>query len=142
MPAAAATAGTGDVHAGVTATDATALARAAIGDRRRTGIRVTVDAPPIAETGNSVPLGIDVDSPMAPDDHVEALLVLLPGNPEPLAMTCHLTPRCGRARVATRVRLARTQRIGVLALLSGSRYAEAHCDVLVTLGACIDEFFA
>src|SRR5262245_35254022 len=56
---------------------------------------VTLGLPKIAETGNSVPLTVTVDSPMTPDDHVLRLHVFVEGNPEPVAATYHFGVRSG-----------------------------------------------
>jgi sulfur-oxidizing protein SoxY len=51
----------------------------------------------------------------------------------------HLGPQTGRAEIDTRVRLAGTQKVTVLAALSGNRFRMAQVEVLVTSAACLDE---
>jgi sulfur-oxidizing protein SoxY len=118
-----------------------ALIRALVGDRPLRFEGVTIDMPQLAETGNSVPIAVTVESPMSAHDHVERLHVIAPGNPEPLAVTFQLSPANGVARVSTRLRLARTQTVLVLAEHSDGRVSAAELPVLVTLGACIDELW-
>ena len=48
------------------------------------------------------------------------------------------SPRAGRAEVATRIRLASTQTVLVLAETSGGRVHRASREVIVILGACVD----
>jgi len=60
-------------------------------------------------------------------------------NPRPLVATFHLGPDSGRAEIVTRVRLAGTQKVTILAALSGGRFLMAPADVLVTAAACLDE---
>ena len=102
---------------------------------------VAVELPPIAETGNSVPIRVSVDSPMTPDDHVRSIEIRVPGNPEPLAATYAFTPEAGVAAIRTNIRLARTQRVTAVAEFSDGRRETAHADILVTLGACVDEVY-
>jgi len=100
---------------------------------------VEIELPALAENGNSVPMRIKVASPMSESDHVKAIHVLAERNPRPLVATFRLGPHSGRAEIATRVRLAGTQRVTVLAELSGGRFVHGIADVLVTSAACLDE---
>src|SRR5258706_3203957 len=103
----------------------------------RKGVEVVL--PQIAENGNSVPLHITVASPMTEADHVKAIYIFAERNPLPLLATFHLGPQSGRAEVSTRVRLAGTQTVTVLAELSGKRFLMGPAYVLVTAAACLDE---
>jgi sulfur-oxidizing protein SoxY len=100
---------------------------------------VEIKLPQLAENGNSVPLTLRVESPMTADDHVEAIYVIAPRNPRPLVATFHLGPDSGRAEVATRMRLAGTQKVVAIARLSGNRFLVSDYEVLVTSAACLDE---
>ena len=100
---------------------------------------IDIELPQIAENGNSVPMRVRVASPMTPQDHVSALHIIAERNPRPLVATFHLGPQSGRADISTRVRLAGTQRVTVLAQLSGNRFKMAQVEVLVTAAACLDE---
>jgi sulfur-oxidizing protein SoxY len=100
---------------------------------------IDIKLPQLAENGNSVPLQLRVASPMTEDDHVEALYVIAPRNPRPLVATFHFGADSGRAQVATRMRLAGTQKVVVIARLSGSRFLVNDFEVLVTSAACLDE---
>lgn len=119
--------------------DPEAVRRELIGARDVVFAGIAVDMPQLAETGNSVPITVDVESPMTEADHVRRIRIVATGNPEPLAATFHLGPVNGVARIATRLRLARTQNVLVLAEHSTGRVTGAEVSVLVTLGACIDE---
>ena len=100
---------------------------------------VEIELPQIAENGNSVPMRVKVESPMSAQDHVTAIHIIAERNPRPLVGTFHLGPASGRAEVATRVRLAGTQKVRVLAELSNKRFRMGEVDVLVTSAACLDE---
>lgn len=103
---------------------------------------VLIELPAIAENGNSVPLHIKVASPMSEADRVNAIYVFAERNPRPLVATFRLGPATARAEVSTRVRLAGTQKVTVLAALSGNRFRMGQVEVLVTSAACLDEAFA
>ncbi|HET9652618.1 MAG TPA: thiosulfate oxidation carrier protein SoxY [Usitatibacter sp.] len=101
------------------------------------GIDVTL--PQLAENGNSVPLLVKVDHPMAPADFVAAIHVIAERNPRPLVASFHLKPESGRAQVSTRIRLAGTQKVTVLAEMSDRHFRMTQTEVVVTSAACLDE---
>lgn len=99
--------------------------------------RVTLDIPPIAENGFSVPLTIKVDSPMSEDDHVRQIAIFSPRNPLPDVARFHLSPVNGRAEVSTRIRLGGTQAIQAVAEMSDGTLWSASAETVVTLAACV-----
>jgi sulfur-oxidizing protein SoxY len=113
-----------------------------IGDREPQPGGMTLTLPKIAETGNSVPLTVAVDSLMSPGDHVLRIHVFVPGNPEPVASTYHLGIRAGRAQISTQIRLARTQTVLALAEMSDGSVRSDAASIVVTLGACVDELWS
>ncbi len=64
--------------------------------------------------------------------------ILSERNPRPLVAAFHLNPHCGRADVATRVRLNGSQRVVVLANLSDGSWWSGSAIVEVTETACLD----
>ena len=113
--------------------------RQLIGAREPQPGGMTLRLPKIAETGNSVPLTVAVDSPMTPEDHVLRIHVFVEGNPEPVAATYHLGARAGKAEISTRLRLARSQTVLALAEMSDDSVRSAAASIVVTLGACVEE---
>lgn len=113
-----------------------------IGDRTPTPGGVLLHLPPIAETGNSVPLTVTVDSPMTPEAHVQRLHLLVEGNPELIAARYHLGPRAGKATISTRLRLARSQTVLALAEMHDGTVRSGAASIVVTLGACIEEVWS
>ena len=101
--------------------------------------RVKLDVPPLIDNGNSVTLSVAVESPMTPADHVKAIHVFTEKNPLPNVVSVYLGPRSGRARVATRVRLADTQAVLAIAQMSDGSYWSDSAHVVVTLSACLEE---
>ena len=107
-----------------------------VGDARPIEGRITLDMPEIAENGNTVPFSVSVDSPMTERDHVKAVHLISTGNPQPGVATFRYTPQSGRAAVSSRMRLARSQDVIVVAELSDGRFLIARRPVKVTIGGC------
>jgi sulfur-oxidizing protein SoxY len=113
--------------------------RSVVGAARVTPGKVKIDLPPLIENGNAVPLTISVDSPMTEAEHVRAVHVFTEKNPQPYVATFHLGPRAGRARVATRMRLADSQNVVVICELSDGSLWSDSAAVVVTLAACLED---
>ena len=112
--------------------------RAILAGRAPDADGIAFDMPRLSENGNSVDVAVTVDSPMTAADHVTAIHILSEKNPVPRVATFTLTPRAGRAEVATRIRLATSQTILVLAETSTGRVHRAAQEVIVVLGACVE----
>ena len=113
--------------------------RKVVGAARVSRGRVKLELPPLVENGNVVPLTVSVESPMTEADHVRAVHVFTERNPQPDVMGVRLGPRAGRARVATRIRLAHTQTVVAIGELSDGSWWSDSADVVVTLAACLEE---
>jgi sulfur-oxidizing protein SoxY len=107
------------------------------GNRPITEGRVKLELPPIAENGHSVPLRVEVDSPMTETDYVKQIAILSPRNPLPLIGQFHLTPQSGRALVSTRIRISGTQAIQAVAEMSDGSLWSGSMETVVTLAACV-----
>jgi sulfur-oxidizing protein SoxY len=118
--------------------DMAAAERAILDGRTPIDTGIAFEMPPLSENGNSVDVAVRVDSPMTAADHVRAIHILSEKNPVPRVATFTLTPRAGRAEVATRIRLATSQRIVVLAETSAGVVHRAVREVIVVLGACVE----
>ncbi len=101
--------------------------------------KVTLDIPPLVENGNAVPLAIKVESPMRPDDYVRAIHVFNEKNPQPHVFNAWLSPANGQARIATRIKLADSQKVVVIAETGNGEFWSAHADVIVTIAACVED---
>jgi sulfur-oxidizing protein SoxY len=100
--------------------------------------KVVLDIAELIDNGNAVPVRISVASPMTAADHVAAIALFNERNPQREVITVRLGPRAGRAEVATRIRLATSQKLVAVARLSdGSCWART-VEVIVTLAACIE----
>ena len=118
---------------------AAAAMKAILGDAPLRVGKVTLDVPPIAETGNAVPLTVSVDSPMTAAEHVRSVHIFAEENPLPNVAHFYLGPRAGKAQVSTRIRLFKTQKILAVAALGDGSFWSASAEVVITLGACIED---
>ncbi|HEY5971927.1 MAG TPA: SoxY-related AACIE arm protein [Pseudoxanthomonas sp.] len=117
---------------------ASAIRNATNGATVKTG-KVKLDVPPLVENGNTVPLTVSVNHPMAPEDHVTSIHIFNEKNPQPNIANFQLGPHSGRAQVSTRIRMADSQQIVAIARLSDGSFWSASVDVVVTLAACTEE---
>ncbi len=97
---------------------------------------ITLDLPEIAENGNAVKVAFSIDSPMSEDNHVKAVHVMADGNPTPDVASFNFTPAMGACSASTRMRLAKTQNIVVLAEMNDGSFRKAQQTVKVTIGGC------
>jgi sulfur-oxidizing protein SoxY len=107
-----------------------------LGDAKPIEGKVLIDMPEIAENGNTVPFTISVDSPMSETDRVKAIHVIATANPQPGVAVFRFSPLSGKAAVASRMRLARTQDVIGIAELSDGRFLMSKRNVKVTIGGC------
>lgn len=97
---------------------------------------ISLNAPEIAENGNTVPISVSVESPMTADDYVKSVTLLAEGNPNPEVITFNFTPMSGQAMATTRMRLAKTQNVIAVALMSNGKTYMDKKEVKVTIGGC------
>ena len=100
--------------------------------------RVRLELPTLAENGNSVAMTVSVDSPMTATDHVKTIHIVSEKNPIADVVVVHLGPRAGRAVVKSNIRLADTQQVVALAIMSDGSIWSGSASVIVALAACID----
>ena len=106
------------------------------GGKTAMGSKVSIELPEIAENGNSVPLSFMVDAPMTADNYVSEVLVVAESNPNPGVATFHFSAASGKAEASTRIRLATTQNIVVVAKTSKGEFLIGQKLVIVTIGGC------
>ena len=110
-----------------------------VGDKTVREGRVTLDVPPLIENGNAVPLTVSVESPMSEADHIKAIHVFNEKNPQPHVFDARLSPKNGKAAIATRIKLGDSQKIVAIAETSKGEFFSASADVIVTLAACLED---
>jgi sulfur-oxidizing protein SoxY len=101
--------------------------------------RVSLDLPSLVENGNTVPMAVDVESPMTKDNYVKAIHVFNEKNPQPNVITVRFGPRAGKAHVSTRIRLADTQKVIAIAEMSDGTFWSDSAEVVVTLAARLED---
>ena len=100
--------------------------------------RITLEIAPLVENGNTVPVLVQVQSAMTAADHVRRMALFTERNPQPEVAVFTLSLASGRAEVATRMRLATSQRVVALAELQDGSFVQHTVDVVVTLAACVE----
>lgn len=90
---------------------------------------VDLDAPEIAENGNTVPIEVGAEGAVA-------IMVLAAGNPTPGVATFNFGPLAGATRAKTRIRLAGTQDVIAVAKMGDGSFAKTQKTVKVTIGGC------
>ncbi|KZY37992.1 thiosulfate oxidation carrier protein SoxY [Roseovarius sp. HI0049] len=90
---------------------------------------VELDAPEIAENGNTVPIEVSAEG-------ASAIMVLAAGNPLPPVATFNFGPLAGASRAKTRIRLATSQDVIAVAKLADGSFAKTTKAVKVTIGGC------
>jgi sulfur-oxidizing protein SoxY len=104
--------------------------------RRLSPQGVSIDLPTHADSGASVPLTAEITAPAGLT--LNTLEVFTPGNPNTLAVKLRLHDSFETFRFSTRLRLAGTQNIWVVATLSNGRQIGASAPTTVTSSACFD----
>ncbi len=107
-----------------------------VGGKKPTMGKVKLDLPEIAENGNTVPIGLEVESPMTSSDYPKALHVFADKNPTPDVASFFFTPANGKAKVSARMRMAKTQNIIAVAEMSDGSVFMGQKEVKVTIGGC------
>jgi sulfur-oxidizing protein SoxY len=90
---------------------------------------ITLNAPEIAENGNTVP--IEVSAPGA-----VAIAVYAAGNPTPPVATFNFGPLAASQSASTRIRLAKTQDVVAIAKMADGSFVRTSQTVKVTIGGC------
>jgi sulfur-oxidizing protein SoxY len=113
--------------------------RQVVGDAEPKRGKVKLNLPPLVENGNTVAMGVSVDSPMTPQDYVKAIHVFADKNPLPNVISVRLGPRAGKADISTRMRLADTQTVVAICEMSDGSFWSDSVDVVITFGACLED---
>ena len=100
--------------------------------------KVRLEIAKLVDNGNAVPVTVSVDSPMTAADHVQGIAIFNARNPQREVAKFMLGPRSGKAVVATRIRLATSQKLTAVARLSDGSFWSDSVDVIVVLAACIE----
>jgi len=98
--------------------------------------RLRLVMPRTFPNGYTVPLGIEIESPMTESDHVRYIRVVAPRNPLIEVATFHFVPQRSMPRVSTRMRLAEPQFVLAVAELNDGTLLMAKAWVDVATNGC------
>jgi sulfur-oxidizing protein SoxY len=98
--------------------------------------RIRLTMPRVFPNGYTVPLGLQVDSPMTSTDHVKQVQVLAPRNPIVEVATFHFVPERSQPQVSTRIRLAVPQFVVAVAAMNDDVLLMAKTWVEVATNGC------
>jgi sulfur-oxidizing protein SoxY len=113
-----------------------AALRETFGERSITRGRVKLEIPRLAENGSVVPVTVSVDSPMTQQDYVSGIYLFAEKNRLPRILEMQLGPYNGKAVVSTRVRMATSQQLTAVAVLSDGSLWSAAADIEVVTSEC------
>lgn len=97
---------------------------------------IDMDLPANVENGDYVPLALSVESPMTAAHNVKAIHLLSTRNPRAHVATFRFTLLSGKARVTSRMRLAKTQEVVAIAELGDGTFLMSTRFVDVKVGGC------
>lgn len=100
--------------------------------------RVRLEVAELVDNGNAVPVTLGVDLPPGSALQVQGLALFNERNPQPEVVEFDFGPGLARPQVATRIRLATSQKLVAVAQLSDGSCWSHSVDVVVTLAACIE----
>jgi sulfur-oxidizing protein SoxY len=112
-------------------------ARKIIGDAKPSSEGLILDLPLVSEDGSSVPLTVRVERSMTDGDYVQSIHLFATRNPSPEIAVFELTPRAGRANIATRVRLNESQSVIAVARTSKGAVLAASREIRITQSGCL-----
>jgi sulfur-oxidizing protein SoxY len=90
---------------------------------------VIIDAPEIAENGNTVPIAVEAEG-------ASEIAIFAAGNPTPGVATFKFGEAAGSRRASTRIRLGGTQNVVAVAKMPDGSFQQAAVEVKVTIGGC------
>jgi sulfur-oxidizing protein SoxY len=98
--------------------------------------RLRLEMPAVFPTGYTVPMTLEVDSPMTELDHVRYVRVFAPKNPIIEVVGFRFAPQRSIARVSTRIRLAAPQYVVAVAEMNDGAFLMTKTWVDVATNGC------
>lgn len=127
---------TGPEDPGVPNEEVARILKSLFGSRPVRKGHVSLDMPAVAEDGRVVPVIIESDLPMTPDQHVKGVHLIVDHNPDPHLAAFHLTPAMGSVSISTRIKMKRTTWVrAIVETTTGEVWAD-YTRVRVTLNGC------
>ncbi len=100
------------------------------------GDKLKLELPLIAENGSVVPIRVESDLPMTPNNYVKSIYIISDKNRRPLNARVNLTPDAGKAYFAANLRLGASTNVRAIAEMSDGTLYQAMQEVKVTVGGC------
>jgi sulfur-oxidizing protein SoxY len=100
--------------------------------------RLRLELPQLADNGQAVPMRLSVPGPFAPGPTVKAIHLFSEVNPVPDMAVFEFPLPPDRVEIDTRIRLAGSQHVAAVAVMSDGALYAAAAEVVVTLAACLD----
>ena len=100
------------------------------------GALVKLDIPLIAENGAVVPVAVEVQSPMTPQNYVKGIYVVADKNRIPVVTHVALAPEAGQAFMGANIRLGETGDVRAIVEQSDGTLLQVKREVKVTVGGC------
>jgi sulfur-oxidizing protein SoxY len=97
---------------------------------------IKLDIPLIAENGAVVPVSVEAQSPMTPQNHVTHIYVIADKNRIPVVTHATLTPEAGQAFMGANIRLGETGDVRAVIEQSDGTLLAVKREVKVTVGGC------
>jgi len=100
--------------------------------------RLRLELPALADNGQAVPMRLTMAGPFAPAPTVRAIHLFSEVNPVPEMAVFEFPSPPPKVEIDSRIRLAGSQRVVAVALMSDGALFAAVADVVVTIAACLD----
>ena len=100
------------------------------------GALVKLEVPLIAENGAVVPVSVEVQSPMTPQNYVKGIYVVADKNRIPVVTHVALAPEAGQAFMGANIRLGETGDVRAIVEQSDGTLLQVKREVKVTVGGC------
>jgi sulfur-oxidizing protein SoxY len=100
------------------------------------GALVKLDIPLIAENGAVVPVNVEVQSPMTPQNYVKSIYIVADKNRIPVVTHVALSPEAGQAYIGENIRLGETGDVRAIVEQSDGTLLVVKREVKVTVGGC------
>jgi sulfur-oxidizing protein SoxY len=98
---------------------------------------VTLDVPDVAPDSREVPLLIESDLPMSPDNYVKGIHIIVDHNPDIYLAGFSFTAAIGAATLDTRIKMRRSSHVRVIAETSKGELWSTSRFVYTSLNGCV-----
>jgi sulfur-oxidizing protein SoxY len=112
--------------------------QALLGGRKPLWERLHLQLPTFADNGQAVPMHLAMDGPFTSPPTLQAIHLFSEINPVPEMAVFEFPVVPAKVEIDSRVRLAGSQRVVAIAVMSDGGLYAAGADVLVTIAGCLD----